>query len=105
MAIALIKTRFLTIDVFADEHLFVYNRLMSSPLTISPTIARRLAIRAQRLERLPDQPDKEAIFSLIRQLGCLQIDPLNVVARSPLLVLFSRLGEYQTARFRRLDVG
>ena len=70
---------------------------MSSPTIISPAIARRLAIRAQRLDQLPEQPDKAEMFSLIRQLGCLQIDPLNVVARSPLLVLFSRLGHYQTA--------
>ncbi len=70
---------------------------MSSPRTISATAARRLAIHAQRLDKLPQQPDKEAMLSVIRQLGCLQIDPLNVVARSPLLVLFSRLGAYQTA--------
>ena len=56
-----------------------------------------MAVRAQWLDRLPDQPDKAALLSVIRQLGCLQIDPLNVVARSPLLVLFSRLGTYQTA--------
>ncbi len=70
---------------------------MNPTLTITPTIARRLAVRAQWLDRLPEQPDKEAVLSVIRQIRCVQIDPLNVVARSPLLVLFSRLGNYDPA--------
>lgn len=70
---------------------------MVKQLEISPTIARRLAIQAQRLDRLPDRPDKDAMYAVIRQVRCLQIDPINVVARSPLLVLFSRLGNYQPA--------
>lgn len=32
-------------------------------------------------------------MAVFRQLGCVQIDPINVVARSPLLVLWSRLGD------------
>jgi uncharacterized protein YcaQ len=65
-------------------------------------VARRLAIRAQGLERLPVTSDKAQMLSVIRQLGCLQIDPLNVVARSPLLVLWSRLGNYDVGDLESL---
>lgn len=83
--------------------MFAYNRSnMNEPLIISPQLARRIAVRAQRLDRLPPSSDKEQLLSLIRQLGCLQIDPLNVVARSPLLVLWSRLGRYQVADLETL---
>ncbi len=75
---------------------------MSKPINISPQTARRLAISAQQLHAPPHQPDKENMLALIRQLGCLQIDPLNVVARTPLLVLWSRLGNYNVADFEAL---
>lgn len=75
---------------------------MDDPINISPETARRLAIRAQRLDRLPKKHGKGHMLSLIRQLGCLQIDPLNVVARSPLLVLWSRLGGYEVADLESL---
>ena len=75
--------------------MFAYNSsTMKDLIPLTPQMARRLAIRAQRLERLPITSDKAQMLSVIRQLGCLQIDPLNVVARSPLLVLWSRLGNY-----------
>ncbi len=34
----------------------------------------------------------DAIAALTRRIGCLQLDPVSAVARSPLLVLFARLG-------------
>ncbi len=39
---------------------------------------------------------------LMRDLGCIQIDPISAVARSHLLVLWSRLGNYDMAQFDRL---
>ena len=62
-------------------------------ITITAQEARRLAISSQLLNQLPQQPDEEAMMAVFRQLGCVQIDPINVVARSPLLVLWSRLGD------------
>jgi len=64
---------------------------------ISPTIARRLSIHAQQLAESPQTADKQTILKIIRRIGCLQIDPINVVARSPLLVLWSRVGQYDLA--------
>jgi uncharacterized protein YcaQ len=61
--------------------------------SISSTLARRLAIASQGLS----VPQETAVLPTIRKLGCLQIDPINVVARSPLLVLWSRLGTYDPA--------
>ncbi|MBI9046183.1 MAG: YcaQ family DNA glycosylase [Anaerolineaceae bacterium] len=37
---------------------------------------------------------KEDVFSTIQLMGVLQIDTINVIARSPYLVLWSRLGNY-----------
>jgi uncharacterized protein YcaQ len=37
---------------------------------------------------------KKAVRSIIRQMHMLQIDTINVIARSPYLVLWSRLGDY-----------
>ena len=40
---------------------------------------------------------KEDVLEAIRRMQLLQIDTINVVARSPYLVLFSRLGQYDPA--------
>jgi uncharacterized protein len=73
-------------------------------LRLSLTEARRLAVRAQRLDGpVPrGRPDREAILEVVRALRCLQIDPTNVVARNHLLVLYSRLGAFDPAELERL---
>jgi uncharacterized protein len=75
-----------------------------SLLRLSVTEARRLAVRAQRLDGPPPRrrPDGAAILAVCRALRCLQLDPTNVVARNHLLVVFSRLGAFATRKLERL---
>src|SRR6266550_8923224 len=57
--------------------------------------ARRLAVARQRLSgSRPKRVTADDIHALVRAIGCLQLDPTAVVARSHLLVVFSRLGAY-----------
>lgn len=70
--------------------------------TLTPALARRLAVTAQRLAGPRPPADPGGIHALVRALGCLQLDPISVVARSHLLVLFSRLGAYDTAHLDHL---
>lgn len=60
--------------------------------------ARHLHLAAQGLLTRPRrQPKATDILRTIQQMSLLQIDTINVVARSPYLVLFSRLGAYSAA--------
>jgi len=63
------------------------------PIRITASDARRLAIAAQRIVRAPP-PKRNGILQLIRDIGYLQLDPTNVVARNPQLVLWTRLGRH-----------
>ena len=73
-----------------------------APRTLDPALARRLAVSRQRLTGPPAPADPEAIMSVVTDLGSLQIDPISVVARSHLLVLWSRLGGYDPADLEAL---
>lgn len=66
-------------------------------MRITSMAARRLAVASQYLTK--ELPEKRPLLNVMRQLGCIQLDPINVVARSPLLVLWSRLGNYDEAHF------
>ncbi len=68
--------------------------VMKETRVISHTVARRLAIVAQGLAGPRPRADIEGIMEVVGRLGCLQLDPINIVARSHLLVLWSRLGSY-----------
>jgi uncharacterized protein YcaQ len=64
--------------------------------TLSLTHARRLALHAQGLATAPPRkrPGTAEIAALVERLGCVQLDPVSPVARSPLLVLHARLGQF-----------
>lgn len=69
---------------------------MSLP-PLSLTTARHLHLAAQGLLNTPRRRAQPAdILATIRRMSLLQIDTINIVARSPYLVLFSRLGNYPT---------
>jgi uncharacterized protein len=58
--------------------------------------ARLLHVAAQGLDRRPRRRARKAdVLAAIRRMAILQIDTISVVARSPYLVLFSRLGAYE----------
>lgn len=71
--------------------------------------ARALALHTQGLaapNTAPDQaPDSEAIYQAIDQVGCIQIDTLQMVQRSQYIALWSRLGTYDPADFDALIYG
>jgi uncharacterized protein YcaQ len=58
--------------------------------------ARVLLLEAQGLNVPPERPaEKDDVLGAVRRMGVLQIDSIAVVARSPYLVLWSRLGPYE----------
>src|SRR5438445_4547758 len=65
-------------------------------MRLSQASARSLLLAAQGLHASPAEPArKEDVLAAIRRMGLLQIDTISVVARSPYLVLWSRLGDYE----------
>jgi uncharacterized protein len=63
--------------------------------SISLQEARALMLAAQGLDRpLGRAAVKDDVLATIRQMRLLQIDTINVIARSPYVVLWSRLGNY-----------
>ncbi|MBP8950466.1 MAG: winged helix DNA-binding domain-containing protein [Candidatus Promineofilum sp.] len=75
---------------------------MTAPLIFSSQEARRLAVIAQYLEAPRPNPTKADLLATIQRITCLQLDPINVVARTQLLVPFSRLGPYDPADLEAL---
>lgn len=67
-------------------------------LTLTRQDVRRLAIARQHLADDVPQP----MLDVIRDLGCLQLDPIRAVERTHLLVLWSRLGNFDRADLARL---
>lgn len=65
-------------------------------LTISTAAARLLLLSAQGLLAPPARAARKAdVLAAIRRMRLLQIDTIHIVARSPYLVLLSRLGPYE----------
>lgn len=64
---------------------------------VSLDTARMLAVIKQGLHQRPPSSDKQTLLNCIRQMGLLQLDTVNVVARSHYLVMLSRVGLYNRA--------
>ena len=76
-----------------------HHRRMTDSATAPPRLsiqqARNLHLEAQGLLRKPPaRPRRADLLAAIERMQLLQIDTIHVVARSPYLVLFSRLGSY-----------
>jgi uncharacterized protein YcaQ len=65
--------------------------------TVTPEEARRIAVRAQLLDG-----SARGVLDTVRRLGFLQLDPISTVAPPQHLVLWSRLGPFDTAELDRL---
>ena len=65
--------------------------------TVSLPEARRIAVRAQLLDG-----SARGVLDTVRRLGFLQLDPISTVAPPQHLVLWSRLGRFDTAELDRL---
>ena len=66
-------------------------------MTISLEEARRIAVRAQLLDG-----SARGVLDTVRRLGFLQLDPIATVATPQQLVLWSRLGSFDTTELERL---
>jgi uncharacterized protein YcaQ len=65
--------------------------------TVTQEEARRIAVRAQLLDG-----SARSVLDTVRHLGFLQLDPIATVATPQHLVLWSRLGAFDTAELDRL---
>ena len=69
---------------------------MARPIELGVREARAVHLAAQGLLAPPRRPaTREDVLLAVRRMQLLQIDTIHVVARSPYLVLFSRLGPYE----------
>lgn len=77
---------------------------MTQPVTLTADAARRIAVASALLAADEARPkdDGEAILSVVRRLGALQIDPTRTVEKTHYLVLWSRLGNYDRAALERV---
>src|ERR671934_2305597 len=66
-------------------------------MDVSVPEARRIAVRAQLLDGSATD-----VLNTVRHLGFLQLDPISTVAPPQHLVLWSRLGPYETGELDRL---
>src|SRR2546422_6337361 len=96
----LLKTAFLPASLMKQSSLSSF-----VPKRIATTLenARRLAITKQHLAgNKPSKPSSKDILELTRSIGCLQLDPITAVAPSHQIVLWSRLGNYDTSHLDNL---
>ncbi len=77
-------------------------RSPTQPISINRIAARRIWLRAQRLdERAPFGDGPEAVASAVAQLGYVQIDTINVIERSHHHILFARIPNYKRSDLKQ----
>jgi uncharacterized protein YcaQ len=76
--------------------------MAATPVTLSRTEARRLALSRQLLTAARPAPDAHGLRAVGQALRYLQLDPVNVIARSHELVLWSRIGARGAAHLDEL---
>lgn len=64
-------------------------------MKITKDVARRFTVKKQGFQHPMISIEKERIFKILEELGCVQIDTINVVERNHYLTLWSRLGCYR----------
>ena len=69
---------------------------------VTPQAVRRLTLEKQLLTSPPSNPGKAPVYETVEQLGCVQIDSINVVERAHYLTLWARLGHYQKKHLEEL---
>ena len=69
---------------------------------LSLETVRRLALVKQHLAGPSLGHDAASLLHLVRDLGCLQLDPISAVARSHQLVVWSRVGQYDLDQLDQL---
>jgi uncharacterized protein YcaQ len=75
---------------------------MKKPLALDIAHARRIWLRAQRLdERAPFGSGVAAVKAAIEHLGYVQIDTINVIERAHHHILFTRIPDYRRADLER----
>jgi uncharacterized protein len=76
---------------------------LTEKIVASSEDIRRLAVTKQHLAgKLPAKPDSDDILDVVRDIGCVQLDPISAVAPSHLIVLWSRLGNFDKADLDQL---
>src|ERR1700712_3752459 len=71
-------------------------RMPAKPILLTTSAARRIWLRAQRLDtRAPFGDGADAVKAAVQHLGYVQIDTINVIERSHHHILFSRIPGYR----------
>ena len=78
------------------------SRTAATPFTLSPSRARRIWLRAQRLDtRAPFGDGPQATQAAVEHLGYVQIDTINVIERCHHHILYARIPAYQRDHLRQ----
>jgi uncharacterized protein len=76
--------------------------MAASPLALTKAQARRIWLRAQRLDQAaPFGGGPQATYAVIAHLGYVQIDTINVVERCHHQILYTRIPDYQRDHLRQ----